>query len=287
MWCMNTLHSIPLLLIALVLAAGCTSAPDTMTTGPEPTCGTLAAATTTSAALTRLTIGVNATLQEMDAILATAATAMGTTGITGPGANATLALVAATTPYAIDAVSISAEGRIAAVMPEQYWAAVGTYVGNESHNKQALEERRPLMSPVFPAAEGFDAVSLRRPVTDSTGTFLGLATVLFNPQELIADQADNALEGTNYTAWAIDMSSHLIYDRDPAGLVGRDMLTDPAFTDYPDLVAFVQKIMAEPAGNGTYTFTPTKGGPAVVKDAVWGTVGLHGTDWRIVVASER
>ena len=134
---MNTLHSIPLLLIALVLAAGCTSAPDTMTTGPEPTCGTLAAATTTSAALTRLTIGVNATLQEMDAILATAATAMGTTGITGPGANATLAMVAATTPYAIDAVSISADGRIAAVMPEQYWAAVGTYVGNESHNQQA------------------------------------------------------------------------------------------------------------------------------------------------------
>ena len=67
----------------------------------------------------------------------------------------------------------------------------------------------------------------------------------------------------------------------------RDMLTDPAFTDYPDLVAFVQKIVAQPDGNGTYTFTPTKGGPAVVKDAVWGTVGLHGTDWRIVVASER
>ena len=39
--------------------------------------------------------------------------------------------------------------------------------------------------------------------------------------------------------------------------------------------------------NGTYTFTPTKGGPAVVKDAIWGTVGLHGTEWRIVVASER
>ncbi|OPZ44813.1 MAG: hypothetical protein BWY93_00242 [Euryarchaeota archaeon ADurb.BinA087] len=284
---MNSLKYLSLLLIVIVLAAGCTSAPDTTTTGLEPTCGTPLAATSTSAALTRLITGVNATLQEMDAILATAASAMSTTGISGPGANATLALVAATTPYAIDAVSISAEGQIAAIMPEQYWAAVGTYVGNESHNQQALQERRPLMTLVFPAAEGFDAVSIRRPVTDSNGTFLGLATVLFNPQELIADHADKALEGTNYTAWAIDMSSHLIYDRDPAGLVGRDMLTDPAFADYPDLVAFMQKIVAQPDGNGTYTFTPTKGGPAVVKDAVWGTVGLHGTEWRIVVASER
>jgi len=283
---MDTLQYIPLLLIVLILAAGCTT-PVTTTTGPELTCKTPLTATSTSVALARLTTGVNATLQEMDATLASAATTMGTTGISGPEANATLAMLAATTPYAIDAVSISAEGRIAAIMPEQYWAAVGTYVGNESHNQQALQERRPLMTPVFPAAEGFDAVSLRRPVMNSNGTFLGLATVLFNPQELIADQADNALEATNYTAWAIDMSSHLIYDRDPAGLVGRDMLTDPAFADFPDLVAFVQKIVAQPDGNGTYTFTPTKGGPAVVKDAVWGTVGLHGTEWRIVVASER
>ena len=281
---MNTQKYILLLVLIIVLAAGCTSVPDTSTT---TTAGSSVPAFNTSVALSHLTTRVNATLQEMDAILATAAEDMNRTGITGPEANAILARVAETTPYAIDAVSISAEGRIAAVMPEQYMAAVGTDVSNESHNRQALDERRPLMSPVFPAAEGFDAVSLRRPVTDNTGTFLGLATVLFNPQELIADHAYLALSGTNYTAWAVDTSGYLIYDRDPAGLVGRDMLTYPAFADYPDLVAFVQKIVAEPAGNGTYTFTPTKGGPAVVKDAVWGTVGLHGTEWRIVVASER
>ena len=283
---MNILKYVLFLVIAIVLASGCTS-PDITPTEPDSTCGITIPAKNTSIALARFTSGVSATLQEMDTILATAAGDMGRTGITGPEANATLARIAATTPYAIDAVSISAEGRIAAVMPEQYQAAIGTDVSTESHNQQALQERRPLMSPVFPAAEGFDAVSLRRPVMNSSGAFLGLATVLFNPQELLADHADKALDGTNYTAWAIDTSGHLIYDRDPAGLVGRNMLTDPAFADYPELIALVRKIVVEPAGNGTYSFTPTKGGPAVVKDAVWGTVGLHGTDWRIVVASER
>jgi hypothetical protein len=45
-------------------------------------------------------------------------------------------------------------------------------------------------------------------------------------------------------------------------------------------------MVAEPVGSGTYTFTPTGGGPAVRKDAVWAKVGLHGTEWRLLAAGE-
>lgn len=263
------------IIIVMVFFCGCS----------QPTV-TIPPATDTSVALTRFTTGVNATLQEMDHTLATAAEVLGRTGIAGPKANVTLEGVVLSSPHAVDAVTISPEGLITAVMPGVYWGVVGTDVGNESYNQLALEERCPLMTPVFPAAEGFNAVSIRRPVTDSTGTFLGLAAVLFDPQELLAYQADHALEGTNYTAWAVDTGGTLIYDRDPSDLVGLNMLTDPAFADYPDLVALVQRIVAEPSGSGTYTFPATNGGPDVVKDAVWATAGLHGTEWRLVVASE-
>jgi len=62
------------------------------------------------------------------------------------------------------------------------------------------------------------------------------------------------------------------------------MLTDPAFAGYPELVALTKRIATEPSGTGTYTFTPAGGGPAVRKSAFWTTAGLHGTEWRIVVA---
>jgi hypothetical protein len=186
----------------------------------------------------------------------------------------------------VDAVTITPDGRIAAVMPERYAAAVGADVGNESHNRQALRERRPLMTPVFRAVEGFDAVSIRRPVTDESGEFLGLVTVLVEPSRLLADHANRSLEGTNLTAWAIDTDGRLIYDRDPGDLVGRNMTTDPAFAEYPGLVTLVRRVMVEPAGSGSYAFTPTGGGPAVRKEAVWATAGLHGTGWRILVARE-
>jgi hypothetical protein len=222
----------------------------------------------------------------MDLTLSSAATDLGRTGITGPAANATLARLAASSPYAADAVTITPEGRIVAVMPEKYRAAVGADVGNESHNQKALRERRPLMSPLFPAVEGFNAVAIQRPVTDETGGFLGLVSVVFEPQLLLADSADRALAGTNFTAWAMDTDAILIYDRDPSDLVSRSMITDPVYADYPELVALVERMLVEPAGTGTYSFTPTGGGPPVRKEAAWGTAGLHGTEWRLLVARE-
>jgi hypothetical protein len=142
------------------------------------------------------------------------------------------------------------------------------------------------MSPVFPAAEGFDAVSIRWPVRDETGVYLGLVSVLVDPQRLLAEQADRALAGTPNTAWATDTDGRLIYDRDPGDLVGRNMLTDPVFANYPELVALATRVTVEPAGSGTYTFTPGGGGSPVRKEAVWATTGLHGTEWRLVVARE-
>jgi len=265
-------------MLAVILAAGCTGP------GTRPEEGSKI--TDLSAALDRFTTGVNTTLQGMDGALASSAADLGRTGIAGPEANATLARLAASLPLAEDAVTISAEGRIAAAMPEKYWGAVGVYVGNESHNRQALQEKKPLMSPVFPAAEGFDAVSIRWPVMDETGVYLGLVSVLVDPQRLLAEQADRALAGTPYTAWATDTDGRLIYDRDPTDLVGRNMLTDPVFANYPELVALATRVTVEPTGSGTYTFTPGGGGSPVRKEAVWATTGLHGTEWRLVVARE-
>jgi hypothetical protein len=278
---------LPVLILALVLALGCTSVPTLPNvTSTVPTTVTIPPAANLSAALFRFTTEVNATLQEMDQALATAATELNATGIAGPAANETLAWLANSSPYSVDAVTISPEGRIAAVMPEQYWGAVGVEVGNESHNQQALRERRPLMTPVFPAAEGFDAVSIRRPVWNGTGAFLGLATVLLDPSRLLAAQTDRALTGTNFTAWAMQTDGRLIYDWDPGELVGHNLITDPLFADYPELVALAQQMAVEPSGSGTYTFTLTSGGPSVKKEAVWATAGLHGTEWRLLVARE-
>jgi polar amino acid transport system substrate-binding protein len=241
----------------------------------------------TSAALAGFTTGVNTTLQEIDRNLASAATDLGRTGITGPEANATLKQLLASSPLAPNAITVTPDGRVAAEAGStEHGSIFGVSLADQAHVRQGLQEPQPLMSAVFTAVEGFDAVAIQRPVTDGTGAFSGLVSVVFDPSRVLAESANRSLAGTDFTAWAMDTDGHLIYDRDPGDLVGRSMISDPAYAGYPELVALSKRMIVEPAGSGTYTFTPTGGGPAVTKDAVWATASLHGTEWRLLVARE-
>lgn len=273
-----------LLALAAVLTAGCSSAPQDGTPF-VPTTGAPPVNADPSAILPTLVADVNTTLEEMDRNVASAAAGLGATGLTGSGANATLARLAASSPYGVDAVTITPEGRIAAAMPVEYGAAVGAYVGNQSHVQRGLTDRRPLMSGVFRAVEGSEASVIQYPVTGSDGAFLGLVSIVFEPDRLLADRSDRVLSGTTLTAWAMAQDGRVVYDPDPSE-IGKNLVSDPLYAGYPELVALAQRIGAEPAGNGSYSFTPTGGGTAVKKDAVWTTAGLHGTGWRIVVVRE-
>lgn len=269
-----------LLALAAVLSAGCSSAPPDGTPF-VPTTGVPPVDADPSAVLAMFVGDVNTTLEEMDRNAASAAAELGATGLSGDGANASLTRLAASSPYAIDAVTITPDGRIAAAMPAEYGAAVGTHVGNQSHVQRGLADRRPLMSEVFRAVEGSEASVIQYPVTGGDGAFLGLVSIVFEPGLLLADRADRALSGTALRAWAMAPDGRVIYDPDPAR-VGRNAITDPAYASFPEFVAAARRIGAEPAGSGAYSFTPP-GGATVKQEAHWATAGLHGTEWRVVV----
>lgn len=235
--------------------------------------------------LAAIAADVNATLEGMDKNVATAAAELGSGGLSGPGANATLARLAAISPHVADAVSITPEGRIVAAMPEEYGGAIGSSVANQTHVQQGLRDRRPLMSPVFTAVEGFDAAVLQHPVTGSDGVFSGLISVVFDPSMLLADRIDRTVSGTTLTAWAMQPDGRILFDPDPEE-VGRNVVTDPSYTGYPELVALAKRMATEPAGSGSYSFNATGSDSPVTKQATWGTAGLHGAEWRIVVVRE-
>lgn len=266
--------------LAAVLTAGCSSTP---TDGAPfvPTTGAPTVNADPSTVASMLAADLNTTLEEMDRNLQTAATELGTAGLAGSGANATLARLAASSPYVVDAVTITPDGRIAAVMPEEYAGSVGADIGNQSHVQQALRERRPLMSGVFQAAEGFDAVAIQRPVTGSDGSFLGLVSIIVEPALLLADRSDRAISATPLAAWAMTTDGRVLYDSDPSR-VGRNVITDPAYAGYPEFVAVAKRIGAEPAGSASYSLA-TPGGATLKQEAFWSTAGLHGTPWRVVV----
>ena len=222
-----------LLLALAALAAGCSSAPSSPDGAPfVPPTGAPAVNADPAAALSTLVADVNTTLEEIDRNVASAAGELGATGLVGAGANATLARLAASSPYAADAVTITPDGRIAAAMPEEFGGAIGADVRNQSHVQRGLADRRPLMSGVFRAVEGFDAVVVQHPVAGGDGAFLGLVSAVVEPDLLLADRSDRAISGTTLTAWAMTPDGRLIYDRDPAR-IGRNVITRPGLRRVP------------------------------------------------------
>lgn len=274
-------RSIPicLLLSLAAIAAGCSSTPPDGTPFVPPT-GALVANTDPAAVLTAFGADVNGTLEEIDRNVAVAAAELARTGLSGDGANATLARLAASSPHAADAVTITPDGRIAAAMPEEFAAAVTANVGDQAHVRRGLAERQPLMSDPFRAVEGFDAVVVQRPVVQADGTLLGLVSAVVEPDLLLADRADRAILGTSLAAWAMAPDGRILYDADP-GRVGRNVLTDPAYAAHPGFAGLSQRIAAEPSGSGAYSVSVN--GTEVRQEAIWTTAGLHGTGWRLVV----
>jgi hypothetical protein len=276
------------LVAVLVAAAGCTAPPagEGRSTATVPTTGAPRVDADPATVLAAFTADMNESFEALDGHLSSAAASLGRNGLTGEEANVSLGLLATTSPQVADAVAVDTRGRIVAAMPAEYAGVIGTDISNQSHIQQALRERRPMMSGVFTTVEGFDAVVLVRPVTSLDGTFTGLVVVVFDPSMMMADRADRAIAGTTLSAWGMEPGGRILYDNTDFDEIGKNILTDPAYGAYPELVALAKRMAVEPSGNGTYTYPRSGGGPVVKKDAVWSTAGIHGGAWRLVVLRE-
>ena len=84
------------------------------------------------------------------------------------------------------------------------------------------------------------------------------------------------------TAWAMQTDGLILYDPDPEE-VGRNLFQDPLYKPYVQLLSLGERIASERSGSGVYEFLGPGLTDPVVKSASWATVGLHGTEWRLVV----
>jgi len=67
---------------------------------------------------------------------------------------------------------------------------------------------------------------------------------------------------------------------------GKNVLTDPSYKDFPDLIAQAVKIAAQKTGTGGYVYPDEATGRLMKKTIYWTSIGLHGTEWRIVSIAE-
>ncbi|RPI34071.1 MAG: hypothetical protein EHM54_09995, partial [Nitrospiraceae bacterium] len=188
--------------------------------------------------------------------------------------------------YAVDCAVVDRSGRMVVVEPEEYAKFEGSDISGQEQIIRLRELKKPVMSKVIRTVEGIDAVDLEHPVFSSSGELAGSVSVLIRPETMLAAIISPVVQGMPVDVWLMQKDGRILYDPDEAE-VGLMLFDDPLYKPYPQLLALGTLIVRERSGAGSYEFLGKGLEKPVMKDAHWTTVGLHGTEWRLVVIHVR
>ena len=189
-------------------------------------------------------------------------------------------------PYAEDCSVVDRNGKMVLVEPEEYAGFEGRDISAQEQIIRLRESKKPVLSNIIKAVEGIDAADLEHPIFSSQGEFAGSASVLIRPESLFSYILAPILRGMPVEAFVMQTDGRILYDADKEE-IGRMLFEDLMYKPFPQLLAIGSMASREKTGAGSYEFKQEGSEKLVTKDAHWTTIGLHGTEWRIVVMHVR
>jgi len=232
---------------------------------------------------------IQSKLLNLDNAVSAAAEKIARSGLQGEETREILTGLCKKYPYLLDCSTADPRGKMITVAPVEYSRYEGVDTATTEASKKFLaglsENRQPVLSNIFQSVEGPDAVVLVRPVVTEKGELLGVVSALFKPgslmDETIAPQAQVVALKVN----VMQLDGMVIYCTTGTE-TGKNVITDPSYKDFPDLIAQAVKIAAQKTGTGGYVYPDAATGKLVKKTIYWTSIGLHSTEWRIVSIAE-
>jgi len=232
---------------------------------------------------------IQSKLLNLDNAVAAAAEKIAKSGLQGEETRGILAGLCKKYPYLLDCSTADPRGKMITVAPEGYRRYEGVDTATNGASKRFLaglsENRTPVLSNIFKSVEGPDAVVLVRPVVTEKGELLGVVSALFKPKALMDETIAPQAEVVALKINVMQLDGMVIYCTTGTE-TGKNVLTDPSYKDFPDLIAQAVKIAAEKTGTGGYVYPDEATGRLMKKTIYWTSIGLHGTEWRIVSIAE-
>ncbi len=228
---------------------------------------------------------VQSELDNLDKDMSAAASELSGTGLSGTEARQILNGLYSEHTFIIDCLTTDAAGKMVTVAPDAYSSYEGTDISTQDVTIKFWETKQPMLSQMFRAVEGMDAVVMMWPVVSEKGDFMGSLSALFKPEALFDATAGPILKGTGIALNVMQLDGLNIYDSQ-GNDTGKNLFTDPSFQPYTDLVALGHRMVAEESGTGSYTYVSQSTGKTVKKQAFWASVTFHSTAWRLISVAE-
>ncbi len=226
------------------------------------------------------------TLDGIDSTVSNAADALGTTGLSGPEADAVLADLATYHPALLSAITLDPNGTVHSAEPECAKVLSGQNIRDQQAIHQVLSNREPAMGDLFSLWQGGEGVAMVYPVFSPDGTFLGAVSAAFSPYVLIAPFAGESMRGAPFIYNVVQTDGRILYHAN-ASLVGKPTFNESTFAAFPEILELARRYSTERSGYATFRFYGAGTDVIVEKETFWDTIALHGTEWRVMVIGER
>ena len=224
-------------------------------------------------------------LDSLDSDMSVAASQLVKTGLSGNDARQILNSICTKYTFVIDCAAANTDGKLVTVAPDVYRSYEGSDISKQEVTIEFNKTKKPRLSKVFRAVEGFDAVVLIWPINSDKGEYMGSMSALFKPETLYAAASKNALQGINAEVMGLQTDGYVIYSID-ANEQGKNLLVDPEYKQYTELLQLGARFVAEVNGTGTYLFPSSQSGKQMVKQASWVSLKIRDTEWRVIAVGE-
>jgi hypothetical protein len=217
----------------------------------------------------------------LDAAMQDAARNLGTAGLTGDSARASLAALCGKFTFAVDCAAVDTKGRMVTLEPPPYRRFEGTDISAQKQIKAVIKKQKPVMSPVFKSVEGVDAVDVEHPIVNAQGAYIGSVSLLFKPEALFTQILPPLLTGIPVDIWVMEKNGRIVYDAD-SSQIGHNLFTSPIYRSYTQLLKLGRRISVKQEGSGSYRYKVRGENRVAKKSAYWKSAVLYGTEWRVV-----
>jgi PAS domain S-box-containing protein len=172
-------------------------------------------------------------------------------------------------------------GRILWLNPENR-SLIGQDISMQPHVKYLLETRKPSISDVFTAVQGFRSIGYHYPVFRK-GVFKGSIGILINFDYISRKYIETIRIGNAGYAWVISGEGIELSCPVPGH---KGVSVFETSKDYPDVIAMAKRMMAGEKGITSYRYNIVKDEyKEVLKHAAFAPVNIVNTRWSIVVAT--
>jgi len=182
--------------------------------------------------------------------------------------------------FATEMVFTTPLGILQIAEPAAFYAYQGTDISMQSHVIKAFQTKQPVLSDAFMVVEGYQAVVEIHPIAQNS-QILGAISALYAPEFLLGRIIEPYVQGKSFEIWVMEKSGRVLFDQDTTE-IGLNVLTDPAYANFPELIAACKLMAAEASGETTYSYFQAGTSTIVKKKTYWKTIVVHGNEWKVI-----